>query len=524
MGKLSGLFEKHPHAPVVVDPRSRRMFLKGLSGTALALPFLPSLASQALAAAGEAEYRKAAFLVFSHGVYWDNWAPTNVPLSPVSANVRAGPLAGATFGSYFPSDFANVRGKLSILDGLDMLQAVGHARNTALAAGGHFEGNDTNNPRSPNSIDVVLARSAKVYPAPGKIPVLRVDPYDGGYSHCYENGSHIFLDESRSRPLFDKVLGKLGAGGAMPPAPAGLSASERQARRKKLMVDSSLSSIQALLGSSRLSSADKGVAGNFFDFMRDVQTRVNAEAQPSMGTPALPPTSYSCPQPYGADGASALSRAKNMADITVMAMACGVTRLSYFALLSEHDYVHTVDGSSERTAHANFLRNESLPVASHVMNRMEQLVEGNGKTMLDNSAVLLTSDLASSKYDNHCGVNAPVLVGGSLNGLLRTGQMISYANTSAPLNPGGYTGRQLYGGRPYNDLLVSILRGFGLTSAEYRGGSPGFGVYDCQSNVGSCGAGNSTTHRDLLSYYSSRYFAAGSNPNKDVPLPHYFLG
>jgi hypothetical protein len=422
-------------------------------------------------------------------------------------------------GSYFGPEFAPLRNKLSLLEGLDLLAAVGHAHNTCLAGGGHTGGNDTTDPRSPNSIDTVLARSSRVYSTTaGRIPVLRATPYGHTYTHCYEDGNAVIINESNSRVFFDKVVAGLTGQSTMPPA-AGLSDAARRAGRKKLMVDHSLDAITALRASGRISSADRIVADTFFDFMRDVQTRVNAEAL-TMAPPPPPMSSATCPSPYVADGTSALTRARNMADILVMGLACGRSRLGYFKLLDEHDLVHTLDNAGNRTAHATFLRTESLPVAAHLMARMDSLMESNGKTMLDNSAVLLTSDLAASKYDNHCGVNVPVVVAGGLNGLLRTGQYVSFTHPTANVSAGNYPGRPLRPGRPYNDLLVSLLRSFGLTSSEYRGSSPGFGVYTCQN--GACGPNASRTHDAMLSYYASTYFPA--NPNRDQALPWWFQG
>ncbi|MDX2013340.1 MAG: DUF1552 domain-containing protein [Myxococcaceae bacterium] len=507
---------------VVVNPLSRRMLLRGSAAT-LALPFLSSLLPNRALAATDADFRKAAFLVFGHGVYWDNWSPVGpVTLTQVAPGVRAAPLSNLTLGSYFGPDFAPLRSKVSLLEGLDLLAAVGHAHNTSLAGGGHTGGNDSFDARSANSIDTVLARSTKVYPTTAnRIPVLRATPYGHTYSHCYEDGNPVILNESDSRAYFNKVVMRVASPGTPTPMPTpGLTDAERRAGRKKLMVDQALDAITALRSSGRLSMADRQVADAFFDFMRDVQTRVNAEAQARPPMMTMPVSSNAtCPAPFTPDAAGALARARNMADITVMGLACGVSRLAYLKLLDEHDLVHTLDNANNRVAHATFLRTESLPVASHFMSRMESFIESNGKTLLDNSAVLLTSDLGASKYDNHCGLNVPVMVGGSLNGLLRTGQYVSFAHPTASVTPGGYPGRTLRPGRPYNDLLVSLLRAFGLTSAEYRGSSPGFGVYDCQN--GAC-SGSSSTHSAMLAYYASTYFPA--NPGRDQALPWWFQG
>ena len=519
---------QHSHAPVAIESNSRRMFLRGL-GTTLALPFLPSLFSENAYAAVAADYRKAAFMIFSHGAYWGNWAPTNVNLTQVAANVRAGSLANATLGIYFPSDYANIRNKITILQGLDMTGITGHAHNSSLAAGGHSGGNDFEFARSPNSIDVILSKSTKVYSSEPYFRVLRLGPYGFTFSHCYENGSGITFSTSDAQSFFNIV--KTGLTAATAPASttstsSGLSDQMRAAGRKKLMVDSSFNSIQALLNGNKISAADKNVAQNFFDYLRDIQTRTNTLASGGGGggsTPP-PPSTLTCNANYQATD-NDFDKAKSQVDLMILAMACGLTKLSYFSLPSEHDYVHNVNQPDQRLAHANYIRTESALLASYAMNKMDSITEGNGKTMLDNSAVVHTSDIGASKYDNHCGLNLPIVVGGGLNGMLKQGQMISYYNTTQTPILSNYSdfgnGDNIYGGRPYNELLISIMRSFGLTT-EYVNETGGYGVYDCQYNGAACTSSSSSTHAAMVDYYAKVFLP--NYRNKNMGLPYYYMG
>jgi hypothetical protein len=505
---------------VTYNPFSRRMFLQG-AGSLLALPFLPSMMENAYAA--DADYRKALFMPFLHGAYWDNWAPSGVNMTQIATNVRAGSLSNATLGPYFPADFNSLKNKISIIQGLDHIAACQHGQNTFLGAGGNAEGNSVENPMVKNTLDVILAKNKKVYTVRPTTDVIRMDPMGFLYSHCYDNGSFLFLD-SNTQSFYNQITSKL-TGGTTPTTmpPAGLSNAQKLTGRQKLMVDRSIASIQTLMNSTKISNSDKVVASNFFDLLRDVQTRLMSELA---GTtpPVTPPPAMACAKPALNNPGGAVAKTKAQADLMVLALACGVTRLGYFMLDSEHDYVHLLDDAGSRAAHVNYLRDESWYAAAYIMKQMDAITESNGKTLLDNSGVLLSSELAISKYDNHCGLNVPVIVGGGLNGMLRQGEFISYYNTSAPLmtKGGSYVGSTIYGGRPYNELMITFAKAFGLTQAEYNnnGTGQGFGVYDCVGTF--CGSKDSSTQQKVIDYYKKTFLPGYTN--KDQALPHYYLG
>ena len=518
---------KNEKLQITAQTLDRRMFLGG-AGSMLMLPFLSSLLPEKAWSATENDYRKAFFMPWAHGVYWKNWQPSGVAMNQVAPNVMAGSLANATLGAYFPDEFRDLRTKMSVVEGLDLLSVSNHMHNTSLAAGGHAGGNDFEFARSPNSLDVILSKSTKVYASSPKFRVLRADPYNYFFLHCYENGRGMTMDQTRAAAFFKSVFGSGGTAPTPTPAPStGLSAAQKLAGRKKLLVDSAIAPIQALLQSSKISTNDRAVASNFFDYLRDTQTRINADVSSGGSQPTTPPPQpmVSCGPTYTAPAANELAEAKNVADTIVLALACGLTKLAYMPLKSEHDLVHNVNDSTSRAKHVSFLRDEMMPVPAYVMKRMDSITEANGKTLLDNSAVLLCSDLGSSKYDNHNGLNVSTVIAGGLNGMLRQGQHISYFNRASELKSGGQTLAKsmgyvepLFGGRPYNEALISIMRGFGLTN-EYVGAQGGFGVYDLDDG-GTNGA--DATQKAMLAYYNSVFLP--SYGNKNVGLPYFYLG
>jgi hypothetical protein len=83
---------------------------------------------------------------------------------------------------------------------------------------------------------------------------------------------------------------------------------------------------------------------------------------------------------------------------------------------------------------------------------MDAVVEGNGKTMLDNSLVVWTNGLG--KGNSHTRKNIPFVLAGSAGGYFKTGQFLQCMNA-------------------HNDLLLSILHAAGLKN-ETTFGDPAF--------------------------------------------------
>jgi hypothetical protein len=128
---------------------------------------------------------------------------------------------------------------------------------------------------------------------------------------------------------------------------------------------------------------------------------------------------------------------------------------------------------------------ENMTAIAALLNGMDAVVEGNGRTLLDNSLVVVMSDMATSTTGQHTGADAPILLAGSLGGKFRTGEVIDYGDRRAdPMaikvfrigdNQGPKT--TYYAGPPTNALMISIMQSFGLTASDWEDGQPGFGFY-----------------------------------------------
>jgi hypothetical protein len=118
---------------------------------------------------------------------------------------------------------------------------------------------------------------------------------------------------------------------------------------------------------------------------------------------------------------------------------------------------------------------------SRFLTRMDVVEDSTtGTTYLDNSLIMWGNDQGTTKNTNaHNSVNNPVLLAGSAGGFLKPGRHIdygpSYGNLRRPI--GGDEG-DYKRGRPYNQLLITIMQAMGMQPADYEvGTTQGYGVY-----------------------------------------------
>lgn len=150
-------------------------------------------------------------------------------------------------------------------------------------------------------------------------------------------------------------------------------------------------------------------------------------------------------------------------DLMVAAMACDITRISTllwsggtsgqrFPSLGfgegHHPLSHDGDGnapSQEKLREIDLFHAQRF---AHLVRRLDETPEPGGEgTMLDHTVVVWGSEL--SKGNTHSRRDMPIVMAGGLGGHFRTGRAVRFA------------------GRPHNDLLLTILRGFGIEDATF---------------------------------------------------------
>jgi hypothetical protein len=89
---------------------------------------------------------------------------------------------------------------------------------------------------------------------------------------------------------------------------------------------------------------------------------------------------------------------------------------------------------------------------AYLLGKLDSVKEGDG-TMLDNTVVLLGSEI--TRGNTHSHMDAPFLVAGGGSGYFKMGRMIDFA-----------------GDVPHNNLLVSLLNAMGVNATTF--GDPAY--------------------------------------------------
>ena len=105
-----------------------------------------------------------------------------------------------------------------------------------------------------------------------------------------------------------------------------------------------------------------------------------------------------------------------------------------------------------------------------------------GETYLDRSIVVWGNDQgAADRPGYHSDLNIPLLIAGGGAGFLKTGKYVDYGTAMNGLVSANYPSGQF--GRPMNQVLITILRGMGLSPEEYQNEDGGFGHYGNRTEI-----------------------------------------
>ncbi len=456
---------------------SRRMFLRGAAGAALAIPFLPSLTSRAFAQDGPGDTAPRFVGVASiYGTFRRNWEVNMDGETQLEDSVWRKPLAevsgplSLTLGDRFDP----IRSKMSVFMGLDGLSGGGHNHCFPFSGACHTEGSDQygSAPFYPYSLDTTLERAPEFYgDAPPPIPVLRSAPAHRGDPMLNiswwtdESGSVSYPYERNAATLFSTVFRD------------GEGMSDPNALRIQAL-DRVLEDYRRIQSHRRLSRADRQRLENYADLVQELSGRLGRTVAVSCDGPAQRPQ----------EGMPLSVVYSNHIDIMVAALACGATRIGMM-WIPDHDEADSSqsiyhghshgrdtggDGSTATEAQ-EFMLGANRWVAdrvSELLLKMDSVSLGS-ETLLDRSAVLWSNELGCAEF--HQNMNTPVVIAGGAGGRLRQGHVYDYRHRPRKL----WAGRNDFPplGRPYNNLLVTLLQAMGLSRSSYEHAGPGFGDY-----------------------------------------------
>ncbi len=421
---------------------SRRALFRAAGGLAFATPWLESFAQSAAP-------KRFIALYHPNGVHTSQWAPT---------------VTGTdfTFGAS-QTALAPFKSDLMYVQGLDMKCALSgageqHQRGiVGLLTGrkieaGSFTGNDgtTAGWASGISVDQELVKVVGEGARVGSLQ-LGVNAGERDVSGCfsYAGAATPLLPQNDPRQTFARLFD-------VNPKPN--DEGEPLRRRRASVLDAVREQFGFL--KNRVSAADRVQLDTHLDRVRQLELRLTALPLPVKCQSAMQP-----PELMFATEKAMPEVAKLQLDLLVLGLACDLTRvatvmfsdaknhiaLPFLNVLGDvHNISHlsNFDVAREDLAKRDRWQAEQL---AYLLGRLKDTTEG-GQTLLDSSLIFWGSEVAEGNVHSHNDM--PFLVAGHAT-KWKMGRVVKFE-----------------AGRPHNDLLLSMLQGFGGAQTSF--GDPAF--------------------------------------------------
>jgi hypothetical protein len=358
--------------------------------------------------------------------------------------------------SYVLEPLSSLKDDVSILGGLDSLaQSHNHNPRTTLCAGGNSE-----------SVDQILQRSSRFNP--NRLGSLHLVGSNVGY----KNQPISYRRTSQGLQGIDAIHNPQMAFDVF----FGSQVNDEARRQRKTIASLVLEDFKNLRRDPRLSAIDQQRLDEYLTHLDELQKRID---QVNSGGEVLKrPTVV----PTVADSSQDNEIIDAHIDLIVLAVRCNQLATATLQLSTDTDNsVYSflgVQRDFHTISHENNLPASELPQINRWMaGKLARLIHklqdvensATGDRYLDNTLVYWGNDMGCmpSNGSNHQANDLPILTAGSGGRRFATGQYLTY---------GDFRRNE---GRPYNDFLISVMQGFGLSPAEYeQNGEAGFGAYD----------------------------------------------
>lgn len=424
---------------------TRRNFVRGLSASAALAPMLSSLYASRTRAAPQ---KRALFVYVPDGCIPAKWHPTGSETSFTLPEMSA-PLEA-------------IKQHLVFVDGLTMYSGgATHEGGAAKVLTGV----------GPQSLDIFLGEQIG---AASPFRSLQL-----GVGATFQNGSGSVSYIGTGQPVnpdddplnaFSRVFGAVGGG-----ADADLAK-----RKKKSVLDAALADLTAL--QTKLGSTEQQKLGVHLDSLREVEARIagGGAVAASCGAPNFDRRGFSVietdyyPKTYHKEEQFKTVGLMQM-DLAVLALACGATNVASLqwshavspthiletgVTTGNHDASHYGEPNSQNARDFVTLKRWFMDQFVYLIEKMANTPDEGG-SLLDNSVVVLCSELGDSNLHDHDRV--PFVLAGRAGGAIRTGRFLNYQ--------GKHNGKN----EPHTKLLVSVANavGAGIDSFGYTGEGTG---------------------------------------------------
>ena len=400
---------------------SRRRLLLGTAGTALTIPFLPSLLPRSLRAAPNDPPPLRLVVVYTaNGQHIDTWLPTGSETDFTLGGVLA-PLTPH-------------QAKINVVHGL--VGTSGHQGGHSECLTGRPLEQQSQLPSAGPSVDQLIAKGLGDKLALASLQ-LGVDTINSAFSIIsYTDATLGLPPQASARGAFERVAGVVD----IDPAVA-----ERRRAQSRSVIDSVLADYASI--QPRLGADERVLLDAHLDLVREQEMRLKQPFMPiECGYLPSQVSDLDIPTTF-----------LGHIDTITAAFACDVTRVATLVVGQSGYPAHFewagVNADFHEAAHG-VLPNATAVFAqantwhaqmfAALLARLDAIPEAGG-TLLDNTLVLWTNELGLHKH-THSKDDMGVVIGGAAGGYFKTGRYLN-----------------LGGASHYHDLLLTMAHAMGRT-------------------------------------------------------------
>ena len=423
---------------------SRRAFL-GSSAVCVGLPLLEAMGAMSTASPAHGGMPRRLLLYFvPNGMVMSQWRPPDMgpgfTLSPILAPLEP------------------VRDELLVISGLvngaaNVQDDFDHPRGTASFATGYRIPN-SNSLDNRDSVDQVAAAALGTQTSVPSVQFgLHTEACDTGNCETLRaiswSGSTPLAKESDALAAFDQLFAGFDPGASSADA-------ERRKRYHKSVLDRVTEDADRLI--AELGATDRQRVEEYLTGVRELEQKLNSPAADC--DPDATPLS-----PVGLE-----EQIQRLSDVMVLALQCDVTRVASFMIANgfsdrSHDFVgvplehHGLShhqNLNDRLADNTTVQTWEMAQLGYLLERMNDIVEPDGNSLLHNSVLFCSSDVSDS--DAHWHHDMPVVLAGSAGGAIQSGRHIDHD------------------GRDFCDVFTTMLDAVGVPAGHF--GDFGSGALD----------------------------------------------
>ncbi len=423
------------------------------------------------------------------------------------------------------SSFASMYPNMNVIKSLSLTGGMYQGHNQTILSGSHSGvAGDPRDPLYGKSIDVIMEQSLNVY-KPGeniKQKALRIGDYRAGnFSFDRVSGKMIpsgFLQGDLA--VFNQIFSGLTG--------TPINPNQQNMTNSKLIVDQVYADLKKIESNSRLSSEDKIILDRYITSFHEVQQKVQANntgTAPSCSPPslALDATTSGNYYQYPFDPAWGVQNTSlvfdNYIEMIKLAFMCDLTRVVLIqnSVWADQPISQASQGGLHHECPSSDVSADRQKWGLNKMLKLAQTLQSSndpqGGTLLDNSSILFTNELGAWTA-THNIFSMPAVLFGKGGGLFKTGNYVDYTQLPRTgmfqYDPNNEDPSKFSPGRPYKQLLQSIMQSMGVTKAEYMQYGDGNGFGEFKEGINQFGKVTTNTytpyrneHNDLLPFIAS---------------------